>query len=140
MRKTARVILGVTVAALIGALAPASAAVAQEKFKMPTERQCQDKDNPVAKDAVTQGACAVVVRTKGNCMACHAMPAIAPLAGNIAPPLVAMKQRFPDKNKLRDHISDARKFNPNSVMPPFGPHEILSKDEIDNIVEFVLTL
>ena len=140
MRKSAKMIIGVTAAALIGAFVPASSAVAQEKFKIPTEKQCQDTANPVAKDPVTQGACVVVVRTKGNCMACHAMPAISPQAGDIAPPLVAMKQRFPDKAKLREHISDARKFNPRSIMPPFGPHEILSKDEIDNVVEFVLTL
>lgn len=138
MRKSARVILGVTIAALIGTLAPVSAAVAQEKFMMPTEKQCKDKDSPVAKDAVTQGACVVVVRTKGNCMACHAIAGMT--HGNIAPPLVAMKQRFPDKSKLRAQIDNARSFNPKSIMPPYGPHEILTKDEIDHVVEFILTL
>ena len=61
-------------------------------------------------------------------------------SGNIAPPLVSMKQRYPDKAKLRDQIWDAVKANPHTVMPPFGRHQILSGDEIDKVVEFVLSL
>ena len=38
-------------------------------------------------------------RKKGNCFACHAYEG-SKLAGNIGPPLVAMKARFPDRNKL----------------------------------------
>lgn len=60
--------------------------------------------------------------------------------GDIAPPLVAMKQRFPDKAKLRAQLWDASVANPNTVMPPFGRHSILSEDEIDKVVEFLLTL
>ena len=103
----------------------------------PDRKICDDKDNP-PKDAVTQGGCVVISRTKGNCMACHAIAGTT--HGNIAPPLVQMKQRFPDKAKLRTQIGDAHKLNPRSVMPPFGPHEILTQDEIDKVVEFVLTL
>jgi sulfur-oxidizing protein SoxX len=56
-----------------------------------------------------------------------------------------MKQRFAGddgKKKLRAQIEDAGKANPvgQSMMPPFGRHGILSKEEIDNLVEFVLTL
>lgn len=98
---------------------------------------CKDKANP-PKDAVTQGFCIVINRKKGNCMACHAMPNIT--SGDIAPPLVSMKQRYPDKTKLRDQIWDATKANPDSVMPPFGRHQILTPEEIDKVVEFVLTL
>jgi sulfur-oxidizing protein SoxX len=111
---------------------------AQAQGKAPTDAVCNDKENP-PKDAVTQGGCVVINRTKGNCQACHAMAGVAS-AGDIAPPLVSMKQRFPDKNKLRDQISDARKVNPKTVMPPFGPHKILSDEEINKVVEFVLTL
>ena len=62
------------------------------------------------------------------------------LAGNIGPPLVAMKARFPDKAKLRAQIWDSTKSNQNSIMPPFGRHKILSEKEIDQIVEFIYTL
>ncbi len=78
-------------------------------------------------------------RKKGNCFTCHQYEgAIAP--GNMGPPLVAMKARFPDKAKLRDQIADPTKANPATVMPPFGKHEVLSKDEINAIVEWVYSL
>ena len=72
-------------------------------------------------------------------MACHLM-AGATLTGNSGPPLLAMQARFPDKAKLRAQIWDATKFNPKSIMPPFGRHEILTEDEIDGIVEFIHSL
>jgi sulfur-oxidizing protein SoxX len=51
-----------------------------------------------------------------------------------------MKARFPEKAKLRAQIWDATKANPNSMMPPFGKHEVLSDKEIDAITEWVWTL
>ena len=78
-------------------------------------------------------------RKKGNCFTCHSYKG-SHLAGNIGPPLVAMKARFPDKAKLRAQIWDATKANPNTMMPPFGKHAILSEKEIDAVVEWVLTL
>ena len=78
-------------------------------------------------------------RKKGNCFACHSYEG-AHLAGNIGPPLVAMKARFPDKAKLRAQIQDPTASNPHTSMPPFGKYEILSKEEIDNVTEWVYTL
>ncbi len=78
-------------------------------------------------------------RKKGNCFACHDYKG-AHLAGNVGPPLVAMKSRFPDKAKLRTQIWDATRANPNTMMPPFGRHEILSEKEIDAVTAWVLTL
>ena len=46
----------------------------------------------------------------------------------------------PDKAKLRAQIADPTVANPNSIMPPFGRHNILSDEEIDLIAEFVHTL
>jgi sulfur-oxidizing protein SoxX len=78
-------------------------------------------------------------RKKGNCLACHQIEG-GSLPGNIGPPLIAMKARFPDKAKLRAQIWDATRNNPNSIMPPFGRHKILSEEEIDKVVEFIHTL
>ncbi|MEE9343550.1 MAG: sulfur oxidation c-type cytochrome SoxX [Gammaproteobacteria bacterium] len=78
-------------------------------------------------------------RKKGNCLACHAIEG-GTLPGNIGPPLIAMKARFPDKAKLRAQIWDATKANPNSIMPPFGRHKVLSEGEIDKVVEFIHNL
>lgn len=133
MRKT--VTLGGASRALALLLA---AAAAHAAGPMPDEKQCQNQDAIKNADSATQGACLVVNRRKGNCTACHQIAGIP--SGNIAPPLVAMKQRFPDKARLRAQISDAREFNPNTVMPPFGSHNILTPDEIDKVVEFVLAL
>ena len=94
---------------------------------------------PEGLSIVEQGKLVAWDRKRGNCLACHAM-ADGTLPGNIGPPLVAMKARFPDKAVLRAQIWDATKKNPNSMMPPFGRHGILTEEEIDNIVEYVYTL
>ena len=78
-------------------------------------------------------------RKKGNCLACHQIEG-GTLAGNIGPPLIAMKARFPDYDKLRSQISDARKNNPNTIMIPFGPHAVMSSSEIDLVTKFIHTL
>ena len=88
---------------------------------------------------IEKGKAVAVDRKKGNCLACHAMDDGA-LPGNIAPPLVSMKLRYPDKAKLRKQIWDATLANPNSIMPPFGRHQMLSEEEIDQITEYIYTL
>ena len=94
---------------------------------------------PVEAGAVEDGKKVAFDRKKGNCLACHMM-GDGSLPGNIGPPLIAMKARFPDKAKLRAQIWDSTVKNPNSLMPPFGKHGILSDKEIDLIVEYVHTL
>jgi len=76
---------------------------------------------------------------KGNCLACHII-AGGDQAGNIGPPLVVMKARFPDKAVLRAQIAEPRTKNPNTIMPPFGPHAVLSEEELDKVVDFIHTL
>ncbi len=92
-----------------------------------------------AASAVEQGKKISFDRKKGNCLACHQIEG-GDLPGNIGPPLVAMKARFPDKARLRAQIWDPTKMNPNSVMPPFGRLQVLSESEIDKVVEFIYTL
>ena len=92
-----------------------------------------------ASSIVEKGKAVAFDRKKGNCLACHMMDD-GTLPGNIGPPLVSMKLRFPDKAKLRAQIWDATVTNPNSIMIPFGRHKVLSEEEIDQIVEYVYTL
>ncbi len=90
-------------------------------------------------DMVKQGKEVAFDRKKGNCLACHMMDdGTSP--GDIGPPLVAMKARFPDKAKLRAQIWDPQVNNPETRMPPFGKHKIISEKEIDAIVEYLYTL
>ena len=77
-------------------------------------------------------------KKKGNCLACHDIKG-GKLPGNIGPPLIAIAARF-KKEDLKAQISDARVKNKHSIMPPFGPHQILKESDIDNIVEFIYTL
>ncbi|MHB8536372.1 MAG: sulfur oxidation c-type cytochrome SoxX [Sulfuricaulis sp.] len=138
MRKT--VIFAITSAAtvLLGLGSLLAAPVAQAAGQLPNPEVCDNKDHPPT-DAVTQGACIVLARKKGNCVACHEI-AGAQAFGNVAPALVSIKQRYPDRAKLREQIWDASKANPNTVMPPFGKNMILSPEEIDKVVDFLLTL
>jgi len=78
-------------------------------------------------------------RSKGNCLACHQIEG-GDLAGNIGPPLVQMKARYPDRDKLFARIWDETQFNSMTVMPPFGRNKILEKQEIQKIVDFLYTL
>lgn len=135
MRNTAPFVLGTSAALLAMMLLSGPA---QAAGKAPEDKACKDEEAVKKADAITQGGCVVINRRKGNCMACHQIAGAS--SGNIAPPLVSMKQRFPDKAKLRAQINDAREFNPDTVMPPFGPHKIMTQDEVDKVVEFVLTL
>ena len=124
MRRPLTILMAASaVAVILGGLTQAPAA-AEEKTGM---------------SVVAEGKQIALDRKKGNCLACHVM-AEGTLPGNIGPPLVAMKARFPDKAKLRDQIWDATKKNPNSMMPPFGRHEILTEEEIDKVLEYVYTL
>jgi sulfur-oxidizing protein SoxX len=88
---------------------------------------------------IEQGKEVAFDRKKGNCLACHQMDD-GTLPGNIAPPLFNMKQRFPDKAKLRAQIWDSTVSNPNTIMPPFGRNKILTEAELDKLTEYVYTL
>ena len=122
MRKTAKLISTATSAAiLLGCLALAPAT------------------SVVAASATEEGKKLAFNRKKGNCLACHAIKG-GQLAGDIGPPLIAMKARFPDKAKMRAQIWDSTRNNPNTTMPPFGRHKILSESDIDKITEYIYAL
>ncbi|TVO74926.1 MAG: sulfur oxidation c-type cytochrome SoxX [Sedimenticola selenatireducens] len=88
---------------------------------------------------VAAGKAIATGRSQGNCLACH-MIEDGESPGNIGPPLIAMKARFPDKAKLRAQIWDATAANPESAMVPFGRFKVLTDDEIDKVVEYIWTL
>ncbi len=88
---------------------------------------------------IEEGKSIAFNRKTGNCLACHHIDG-GQAGGTIGPPLIAMSVRFPDKEKLRAQIWDATIANPESAMPPFGSHHILSDAEVDKVVEFVWSL
>jgi sulfur-oxidizing protein SoxX len=90
-------------------------------------------------DMVAQGKKIAFDKKLGNCLSCHAIQG-GQAAGNLGPPLIAMKARFPDKATLRAQIYDATARNPGTPMPPFGKHDILTDKQIDLVTEFVHSL
>ncbi len=93
---------------------------------------------PSAED-IAAGRALAEDRNGGNCFACHQV-AGAELAGNIGPPLVAMKMRFPEREVLYQQVADPRVRNPNTVMPPYGANGILSERELNLVIDYLLTL
>lgn len=88
---------------------------------------------------ITQGRALAFSRSKGNCLACHAIKGgISP--GNIGPKLDNMKARFPEREKLYAQIWDPRHNHPHTAMPPFGANHILTKEQINQIIDFLYTL
>jgi len=90
-------------------------------------------------DALEKGKQIAFDRRKGNCLACHYVQG-GTLMGTTGPGLIAMKQRFPERQTLVEQISDARIKNKNTIMPPFGAHGILTDQEITLVVDWLYTL
>ncbi len=79
---------------------------------------------------------------KGNCAACHKAPNDANVASqsNIGPVLAGVQSRYPDRVKLRAAIWDLSAIKPNTIMPPYGKHRILTEAEIDTLVSYLETI
>jgi sulfur-oxidizing protein SoxX len=77
-------------------------------------------------------------RSKGNCLTCHEIRG-GDAPGNVGPPLADVKNRYPDRKALAAIISDETKRNPLTVMPPFGRNLILTKQEIESVIDFLYT-
>jgi len=90
---------------------------------------------------VQNGKKIVNTRKLGNCVACHSIPGVES-PGDIGPSLVEVMQGFDraDRKIVREWVWDARKFNPDTIMPPFGPNKLLTPKEIDDVVEYLYTL
>lgn len=74
----------------------------------------------------------------GNCLACHAVPSRPELvAGNMGPPFIGMKARFPDIAKLKAAIADQKVFSPQTMMPPFGRNKLLTPEQIDSVAQYI---
>lgn len=123
MRKSAKLAAVASLATLLGGVFMAPVAVQAD----------------AAQDLIKKGKKVAMDRKKGNCISCHMMDdGVSP--GNLGPPLVAMKARFPDQAKLESQIANPEAANPNTRMPPFGKHGVLTDDELKAIVAYIHTL
>ena len=79
---------------------------------------------------------------KGHCIACHALPeGSGPSTRNdVGPKLEGARMRELGRDAIREIIGDMTQRNPDTVMPPFGRHRILTKAEIERLTEFLHAL
>lgn len=93
----------------------------------------------VAADQELDGKGLSFDRNKGNCLACHAIPndPAAKSPGDIGPPLINMKARYPDRAKLYAQIFDATVANPRTAMPPFGKNKVLTAKELELVTDYI---
>ncbi len=101
-----------------------------------------------------RGRLVAINRRKGNCLACHKISKLSdqPFHGEIGPSLDGIARRY-QESQLRQLVIDARKFFPQTVMPPFYVREglyrvatkhqgksILTAQEVEDVVAFLKTL
>jgi len=102
---------------------------------------------------VVRGRAIVANRQTGLCLLCHAGPFPEErFQGNLAPELSAIVQRR-TAGELRARIVDARRFNPETIMPAyfrtdgldrvasaFRGQTILTAQQVEDVVAFLLSL
>lgn len=100
-----------------------------------------------------RGRAIVADRGRGLCLLCHSGPfPEEPFQGTLAPSLAGAGARL-DEPALRLRLVDSRRLNPDSIMPSYGRSDglhrvtpalrgrtILSGQEIEDVIAFLLTL
>ncbi len=76
---------------------------------------------------------------KGNCAACHQVPADPAVksTSRIGAPLAGIKSQYPDRSRLRAIVWDLGATIPDTIMPPYGRHRILTEAEIDALLRYL---
>jgi sulfur-oxidizing protein SoxA len=77
---------------------------------------------------------------KGRCLNCHVLDKEGVLAGDVGPNLSRYATWGRDAAYTFQQVWDARAHNPRTIMPPFGPNDLLSKAEVTHIVAYLHTL
>jgi sulfur-oxidizing protein SoxX len=100
-----------------------------------------------------RGRAIVLSRQSGLCILCHSGPFPEErFQGNLAPDLAISAARL-SESQLRARLVDARRFNPDTIMPPyftkdhgarvapqFADKTLLSAQEIEDVLAFLMSL
>jgi L-cysteine S-thiosulfotransferase len=95
----------------------------------------------VAPQSLAQGWQVLFDQRVGNCAACHSIPdqkgAKSGIQSTFAPALDGVATRY-SAAQLRQWVVDARKINPNTLMPPFG--QMLTPQQVTDVLAALQTL
>lgn len=145
---------GIWSGALLGAVLTAGVAVAAG----PADYEIVDDGIPKALTAqpgnAENGREVAINRKLGNCLACHKVTALSdqPYHGEVAPPLDGVATRW-DEAQLRMIVVNANKVFEGTMMPGFHTTEglnrvmdkfqgetILSAQDVEDVIAFLMTL
>jgi L-cysteine S-thiosulfotransferase len=96
-----------------------------------------------------RGRALLLQRQESGCILCHVLPGLPP-GGALGPPLHGLASRY-NSSELFQRIADARRINPETIMPPYlsteGLHNVaraqvgksvLSEQALADIVAYLL--
>lgn len=143
--------LALAVGMLLPALSPAQQAAALRPFLVVGDA-IPDSLTGVPGDAA-RGRAIVASRQTGLCLLCHAGPLPEErFQGNLAPDLAGSGTRW-SEGQLRLRVADARRLNPQTLMPAYQQFEglnrvgaawqgrpVLAAQQIEDVVAFLRTL
>ena len=107
--------------------------------------QAQPSQSPASPE---RGRAWLLQRQDTGCVLCHQIPGL-PAGGVLGPSLQGLAERSTPA-QARERIADARRFNPNTIMPPYlsteGLHQVaaayrgqtvLTPQAVDDIVSYL---
>jgi len=87
---------------------------------------------------IAAGETIVFSTSRGNCLACHVI-AGGSQPGDVGPELKNVESMVPDRKELYAIIYDEEARNPQTIMPPFGKNDILTPQQINEVIDFLYT-
>jgi len=138
------VLLGLTFAGSAGAQAPADySAFPCLSYSLPCGKAATRKpvkkalEGPLNGNA-EKGKQVAFARNRGNCLACHVMPG-GSQPGSRGPDLSHYGSSGRNEAETYAMVYDMRTINPETLMPPIGTNDILTDQELRDVVAFLLS-
>lgn len=138
------VLLGLTFAGSAGAQAPADySAFPCLSYSLPCGKAATRKpvkkalEGPLNGNA-EKGKQVAFARNRGNCLACHVMPG-GSQPGSRGPDLSHYGSSGRSEAETYAMVYDMRTINPETLMPPIGTNDILTDQELRDVVAFLLS-
>jgi sulfur-oxidizing protein SoxX len=138
------VLLGLTLAGSAGAQAPAdysafpclsyTLACGKAATRKPVKKALEGPLNGNAE----KGKQIAQARDRGNCLACHVMPG-GSQPGSRGPDLSHFGSSGRSGAEAYAMVYDMRTVTPETLMPPFGTNEILTDQDLRDVVAFLLS-